>query len=76
MGELKTNIPDFYDVRGVSCMLINTDKGLEVWKNFSSNFYYKETTFEKISKHNSNLLKPTKRKDMVRDTIYHGIKGF
>ena len=55
-------------------MLINTDKGLEVWKNFSSNFYYKETTFEKISKHNSNLLKPTKRKDMVRDTIYHGIK--
>ncbi len=66
--------PDFYDVRGVSCMLINTDKGLDVWKKFSSNFYYKETTFEKISKYNSNLLKPTKRKDMVRDTIYHGIK--
>lgn len=65
--------PKFFSAKGVSCVLINTKVGAEVWNKYSSLFYSIESTFEQVAKHNGNLLNPTERKASVRDHIYNGI---
>ncbi len=64
--------PDFYSTKGVSCMLMNTDKGVELWKMVSDKFYSLESTFEKVARANHNLSRPTNRSSL-RDTIYQHI---
>jgi len=66
--------PDFYSTQGVSCMLINTENGINCWDSYSDRFFIRESSFARISKHNSNLLAPTKRKT-ARNLIYSGIKS-
>ena len=65
--------PDFYSIKGVSCMLINTNKGLVTWRKYRYLYHSIESTFEKVSRENSNLLHPTERKNAIRDHIYDGI---
>ena len=65
--------PEFFNSKGVSCVLINTDKGYELWSRYNLLFYSIESTFEKVAKQNGNLLHPTSRKAQVRDHIYDGI---
>lgn len=65
--------PSFFNNKGVSCILINTQKGLTVWAKYSTLFYSLESTFEKVARHNRNLVQPTKREAAIRDFIYDGI---
>ncbi len=64
--------PDFFSNKGVSCIILNTDKAIALWADFQSKFHSIESTFEKVSRHNSNLLAPTIR-PQNRDSIYDGI---
>ena len=64
--------PRFYSKKGVSCCIINTKKGKSFFEKIKERFYHIETTPEKITKKNENLLHPTK-KPYVREYIYHGI---
>ncbi|MDL2262541.1 Coenzyme F420 hydrogenase/dehydrogenase, beta subunit C-terminal domain, partial [Bacteroidales bacterium OttesenSCG-928-I21] len=64
--------PNFFSTKGVSCMLINTDKGNRLFNEIVSDYYCLNSSFEKIAKHNHNLQFPTKR-NIIRDTIYQSI---
>ena len=64
--------PHFYSPNGVSCLLINTEKGRKLWNLVSNDFFSLESSFDKIAKYNHNLIYPTKRKSL-RDTIYQHI---
>lgn len=65
--------PKFFSTKGVSCVLVNTDKGINAWNSSASLFYTLESEFERVARHNGNLLHPTVRKNDVRDSIYLGI---
>lgn len=65
--------PKFFSTKGVSCVLINTDKGINAWNSSASLFFTLESDFNKVARHNGNLLHPTVRKNDVRDRIYIGI---
>lgn len=56
--ELK-NSNSFDEKKGISCILINTHKGLNFCKNIK-NIYLFPSTFDKISKKNEQLKNPTK----------------
>lgn len=64
--------PEFYSSKGVSCLLINTEKGKNLWNLVKEEFYSLESTFEKVARANHNLSHPTQRTSQ-RDTIYHHI---
>lgn len=57
--------PQFFNTKGVSCVLINTDKGLAVWDKYRNLFHSIESTFEQVARYNGNLLHPTKRVDAI-----------
>ena len=44
---------------GVSCILINTEKGFELFNQSSDKILFEPTSFENISKYNHNLNKPS-----------------
>ena len=67
-GILKEH-PDFYSSKGVSCVLVNTDKGNLIWEKCKPYLNYIESSIEKVSKHNVNLLHPSIRPER-RDNIY------
>lgn len=64
--------PDFYTKKGVSCCLLNTSKGKELFEKVKDRFHIIETEPEKITTFNGNLVHPTK-KPLVRDKIYQDI---
>lgn len=65
--------PQFFNAKGVSCVLINTDKGKAAWEKYGHLYHSLESTFDQVAHHNGNLLHPTKRNDAIRDHIYDGI---
>lgn len=65
--------PSFFNTKGVSCVLVNTDKGAEMWNRYRELFHTLESTFGQVARHNGNLLHPTRRNANVRDHIYDGI---
>lgn len=64
--------PTFYDEKGISAILINTEKGMQLFRNIKENIEYIDTNIEKVTKHNANLVKPTFR-DKIRDNAYREI---
>ena len=64
--------PSFYSTKGVSCLLVNTEKGNHLWNLISSEFISLESTFDKVACANHNLKAPTPR-PTVRDNIYKQI---
>jgi len=64
--------PDFFDINGVSAVIINTKKGELFFSQSNNNFYIIETTLENIVPRNPNLLNPSSR-PAQRDDIYNGI---
>lgn len=64
--------PSFYSTKGVSCLLVNTEKGQKLWSFISSEFTSLESTFDKVARANHNLKAPTTR-PAVRDNIYKQI---
>lgn len=65
--------PSFFSNKGVSSVLINSPKGKETFDQVKEDFYYIESEPSKIAKHNENLIRPTRRNDMVRNGFYEGI---
>lgn len=61
--------PEFYSTKGVSCLLVNSEKGMRLWNLIKSEFYFLESTFEQVARANHNLSHPTKRTSL-RDSIY------
>lgn len=61
--------PEFYSAKGVSCFLVNSEKGMRLWNLIKSEFYFLESTFEQVARANHNLSHPTKRTSR-RDSIY------
>lgn len=64
--------PEFYDGKGVSAIIVNTEKGMEAWNNVKENLEYIKTNLDSIKKYNSNLVEPTHRKD-IRNYIYNDL---
>ncbi len=64
--------PGFYSEKGVSAVLINTEKGKALFESVKPDLEYTETTVEKIARHNLNLTAPTPR-PASRDGVYVGI---
>lgn len=64
--------PEFYSTKGVSCLLVNTEKGERLWSIVKDEFETLESTFEQVAKANHNLTRPTQRTPL-RDVIYQHI---
>lgn len=65
--------PSFFSTKGVSVILANSAKGIALLKKHQDLFCLCESTFEKVAKHNQNLLHPTRRNE-ERDSVYEGIE--
>lgn len=61
--------PEFDNSKGVSTVIINTEKGQFFWNQLASNFDFIESTYQKASNINPNLLAPTPRPE-IRDEFY------
>ena len=64
--------PEFYDTRGVSILLINTEKGERFFSVAEDMFCVTETTFEAAASRNRNLVGPSSR-PALRDAAYERI---
>ena len=64
--------PEFYDKNGVSCCVVNSSKGKELFEKVKSSFSIIEVTADDVIKHNKNLIMPTQRTER-RDYIYNDI---
>lgn len=64
--------PGFYSNKGVSCILLNSKKGELLFEKIRLYAYVLESTFDKVAKHNDNLLLPTERHS-IRNSIYRGL---
>lgn len=68
--------------KGVSCVLINTEKGISVFEKISARMDMFETTVEKVAKHNMQLREPTKYTEerqnlfqIYKNSGYEGIES-
>jgi len=65
--------------KGISCALINTDKGCEFWNSISEELNYFESEFRKVAAHNEQLQKPSSkaanRKKVLNSYINGGYKA-
>lgn len=65
--------PEFNDKRGISLLIVNTQKAKEIFKEeIKNNLDYVKSTMNKASEKNMNLKKPTKRPQQ-RDYAYQNI---
>ena len=55
--------PEFDDRNGISAVIANTQKGKELLKEIAQNIETIETDYDTVSKHNPNLLRPSKVPD-------------
>ena len=67
--------PEFYSTKGVSLVLINTEKGNDFWNSMNDDFHTVESKLEYAIEKNRNLKEPTKRRDEIRNNIYDGINS-
>lgn len=54
---------------GASCILVNSNKGEELLKRTSQKFIMTESSYEKIARHNGQLVRPTEKSNK-RDKIF------
>ena len=69
---IKKEHPDFFDEKGVSAVLVNTNKGKKYFKIVEEKMITIKTTLNKVSNQNQNLKRPSERKE-IRDNIYKDI---
>ena len=69
--------------KGISCVLVNSEKGMEIFERIMPEMDYFETTVEKIAKHNMQLREPThyteERQKLFKiytDSGYEGIENY
>lgn len=65
--------PELFDIRGVSCALVNSEKGRQLWAGIEPGLEATEVELGDIINFNGNLRQPTKRKP-IRDIIYQALK--
>lgn len=75
-GIEKTH-PELFDIRGVSCALLNNKKGQTLWAAIEFRIDATEVEPSDIINYNGNLRQPTNRKP-IRDVVYQRLneKGF
>ena len=65
--------PEFYSTKGVSLVLLNTEKGMQAWNRACGEFDFLESNLEYACRGNHNLNAPTRRVSSVRDSVYNEI---
>lgn len=68
-------IPEFYDDKGVSVIIINTNKGKEYFDKIGDNLLINNSTIEQVRKYNNNLNNPSQRNN-IRNTSYLNLDNF
>ena len=58
---IEKELPDFNAYDGVSCVIVNTEKGQTLLDDISNELVVKEVDLDQIVKHNHNLSAPTSR---------------
>lgn len=66
--------PSFYSSKGVSAILLNTEKGRSFFDTIKDQFDLQKSEPNKVANHNINLLRPTQRNAAIRDSFYNGIQ--
>lgn len=65
--------------KGISCVIINTNKGLSFWENTKASFTYFPAEYDKIIKYNHQLKNPSQpnnnRQDYLNSFVKGGYKG-
>lgn len=56
---------------GISCILVNTDKGDQILKKYGTNLELKSSSFEKVAAHNKQLKAPSKTDFLLRNKILY-----
>lgn len=77
---LKDNNGDYDPDKGISCVLLNNEKGELLFERIKEDLLFEQVNFESIAKHNAQLNKPNKCKEKERKIILdnyreHGYKG-
>ena len=64
--------PELFDIKGLSCALVNSNKGKELWEMIADTIDFEEVIPDDIISHNGNLRAPTRR-PQIRDIIYETV---
>ena len=72
--NIEVEHPEFFDKRGVSAVLVNTEKGEQFFKMFYDDYKIIESDIKKVVGGNRNLRKPSKRPKQ-RETAYKNIQN-
>ena len=64
--------PEMDDDKGISAVIINSKKGIELFEAIKQDLVWKETEYENIKKYNSALVKPVK-KDPNREKFFENL---
>lgn len=72
--SIKTEHPDFYSKKGSSAVIVNSKKGKQYFDWISERLEYVVSNFEKASKLNTNLVRPSARPES-RSNFYKGFQG-
>ncbi len=77
------NKSDMSNLKGVSCMLLNTEKGLRYFEKIQNKLDYFESSVEKVAKNNKQLREPSKyvpeRENILRiyqEQGYYGVEQY
>lgn len=77
------NKSNMSNIKGVSCMLLNTEKGLEYFDKIQDKLDYFESNVEKVAKNNKQLREPSKyaseRENVLRiyrEKGYYGVEQY
>lgn len=77
------NKSNMSNLKGVSCMLLNTEKGLQYFDKIQDKLDYFESTVEKVAKNNKQLREPSKyvseRENVLqiyREQGYYGVEQY
>lgn len=65
-------LPHFESYNGVSCIIVNSEKGNKLLSDIKDELVLEQVELEKIVKHNHNLVAPTSRSDK-RNSMYLNI---
>lgn len=72
--SIKTEHPDFYSKKGSSAVIVNSQKGQQYFQSIARKMEYVESDYEKASKLNTNLVRPSTR-PKNRSDFYKGFQG-
>ena len=65
----EVNASELTNTKGISCVLINTQNGVDIISSVKKDLILLESTFEKVSRHNNQLREPSKH-SKLRDIIF------